>query len=83
VNFFSWVLGGGLPPWFPIAAIYVGIVLLVLVLGVAWWWVPKWQINRLRLTIYDPKAYADVEDNFRKTLGQLFGGIAVLLVYRT
>jgi hypothetical protein len=36
--------------------------------------VPKWQISRLRLTIYDPKAHADVEDNFRKTLGQLFGG---------
>src|SRR6478735_5470125 len=27
----------------------------------------------------DTKARADVEDNFRKTIGQLLGGIAVLL----
>lgn len=40
---------------------------------------PIWQVNRLRLTICDPKAYADIEDNFRKTLGQAFGGVAVLL----
>jgi amino acid transporter len=68
-----------MPPWLLTGATYVGIALLVLILGVLWWWVPKWQVNRLRLTIYDPKAYADVEDNFRKTIGQLFGGVAVLL----
>jgi uncharacterized protein YjbI with pentapeptide repeats len=60
-------------------AISVGMGLLVLALLAAWWWVPKWQVSTLRLTVYDPKASADVEDNFRKTLGQLFGGIAVLL----
>ena len=54
----------------------VGIGLLIFLL---WWWLPKWQVNRLRLMVYDPKANADVEDNFRKTLGQLFGGIVVLL----
>ena len=32
-----------------------------------WWRLPKWQVDRLRLTIRDPKARADVEDNFRKT----------------
>jgi hypothetical protein len=42
-------------------------------------WVPKWQANRLRLKIRDPKARADVEDNFRKTIGQLLGGAAVLI----
>src|SRR3954468_6216363 len=44
-----------------------------------WWRLPKWQVNRLRMTIRDAKARADVEDNFRKTMGQLLGGIAVLL----
>jgi hypothetical protein len=58
----------------------VGVIagLAVLSLG-AWWWLPKWQINHLRLTIYDPKAWADVEDNFRKTIGQLLGGAIVLV----
>jgi hypothetical protein len=53
----------------------------VLALGAWWlWWrLPKWQVNRLRMTIRDAKARADVEDNFRKTIGQLLGGAAVLL----
>jgi uncharacterized protein YjbI with pentapeptide repeats len=42
-----------------------------------WWRLPKRQINRFR--IGDAKARADVEDNFRKTIGQLLGGAAVLL----
>jgi hypothetical protein len=33
----------------------------------------------LSLKIRDPKARADVEDNFRKTVGQLLGGAAGLL----
>src|SRR6202163_380501 len=44
-----------------------------------WWRLPKRQVNRLRLTIRDPKARADVEDNFRKTVGQALGGAAVLI----
>jgi len=44
-----------------------------------WWRLPKRQVERLRLTIRDPKARADVEDNFRKTIGQLLGGAAVLV----
>src|SRR5215469_16520114 len=44
-----------------------------------WWRLPKRQADRLRLTIRDPKARADVEDNFRKTIGQLLGGAAVLI----
>jgi hypothetical protein len=44
-----------------------------------WWRLPKRQVDRLRLTIRDAKARADVEDNFRKTIGQLLGGAAVLI----
>jgi Pentapeptide repeats (8 copies) len=44
-----------------------------------WWRLPKRQVDRLRHTLRDPKARADVEDNFRKTIGQLLGGAAVLL----
>ena len=36
-------------------------------------------MNRLALKIRDPKARADVEDNFRKTVGQALGGAAVLI----
>ena len=43
-----------------------------------WWRFPKRQVERFRLTIRDPKARADVEDNFRKTITQVFGGIVVL-----
>jgi hypothetical protein len=44
-----------------------------------WWRVPKRQANLLSLKIRDPKARADVEDNFRKTIGQLLGDAAVLI----
>ncbi len=44
-----------------------------------WWRLPKRQVHRLRLSIRDPKARADVEDNIRKTVGQLIGGAAVLV----
>jgi hypothetical protein len=42
-----------------------------------WWWLPKREADRLRLT--DAKARADAEDNFRKTSGQIIGGAAVLI----
>jgi uncharacterized protein YjbI with pentapeptide repeats len=44
-----------------------------------WLYWPRWQVKRLRSTMPDTKARADVEDNFRKTAGQLIGGAAVLL----
>jgi uncharacterized protein YjbI with pentapeptide repeats len=59
--------------WVPIAVVVSVIAALAF-----WWWWPKWQVNRLALEIKDPKARADVEDNFRKTVGQLLGGAAVL-----
>jgi hypothetical protein len=46
-----------------------------------WWRLPKWQLNRLepQIPAENPKERADVEDNFRKTVGQLLGGAAVLI----
>ena len=57
------------------------VIAMVLLFGIWWlWWrLPKWQVNRLALKIRDPKARADVEDNFRKTVGQALGGAAVLI----
>jgi hypothetical protein len=42
-----------------------------------WWWMPKWQMRSI--TAADPKARADIEDNFRKTIGQLVVGAMVLV----
>jgi hypothetical protein len=64
-----------MPWWAP----WVAAGVLVVIATMVWWWVPKWQANRLSLKIRDPKARADVEDNFRKTIGQLLGGAAVLI----
>jgi hypothetical protein len=44
-----------------------------------WWQLPKRQAERLRMTVRDAKARTDIEDNFRKTIGQLLGGAAVLI----
>jgi hypothetical protein len=44
-----------------------------------WWLLPKQETDRLELKIRDAKARADVEDNYRKTVGQALGGVAVLL----
>lgn len=41
------------------------------------WWVPKWQMQSV--TAGDPKERAEIEDNFRKTVAQVLGGIAVLI----
>ena len=42
-----------------------------------WWRLPKRQVDRLALPT--TKESADVEDNFRKTVGQVIGGAAVLI----
>ena len=54
---------------------------LVLLAGIWWlWWrLPKRQVRGLDIQIHDPKARADIEDNFRKTLSQALGGAAVLI----
>jgi Pentapeptide repeats (8 copies) len=53
-----------------VAAGIAAIILLAAALWLLWWWFPKWQVKR-RFEISDPKARADVEDNFRKTVSQL------------
>src|SRR6516164_8432135 len=59
-----------------ILLIVVGSVALLV--GIcAWWWVPKWQMQSVRVP--DPKDRADIEDNFRKTVGQALGGLFILL----
>ena len=54
-----------------VAAVVVGFVLL-------WWWMPKWQMRAI--TAPDPKDRADIEDNFRKTIGQALGGVAAAFI---
>jgi len=57
------------------------ITLLVLIAGAilsaVWWWVPKRQMRGL--TFENDKDRAATEDNFRKTVGQVIGGAAVLV----
>ena len=62
--------------WLITVAIVLAAVLSALA---AWWWLPKWQVARFRPEISDPKGRADVEDSFRKSIGQLIGGAAVIL----
>jgi uncharacterized protein YjbI with pentapeptide repeats len=64
-------------PWLLIGA-SAAVVVSVFVWWL-WWRLPKRQVERLRHAIRDPKARTDVEDNYRKTAGQLLGGAAVLL----
>jgi uncharacterized protein YjbI with pentapeptide repeats len=57
-------------------------VLASLLLAIVWWlwWrLPKREVARLSLKIRDPKARTEIEDNFRKTVGQALGGAAVLI----
>ena len=44
-----------------------------------WWRLPERRVAQLALKIPDPKARADTEDNFRKTVGQALGGAVVLI----
>jgi hypothetical protein len=61
-----WWIGTGVAAVVPAAAVWW-----------LWWRLPKRQMRSI--TLGDPKARADIEDNFRKTIGQALGGIAVLL----
>jgi hypothetical protein len=81
-----WLLGGVavaviLGAWLSSTLLWLlaGVVAAALVVFAWWlWWsLPKRQADRFRLT--DAKTRADVEDNFRKTAGQLLGGVAVLV----
>jgi len=57
----------------------VGLSAVAALLWLWWWRFPRRQVDRLRLSVRDPKARADIEDNLRKTIGQLIGGFAVLI----
>jgi hypothetical protein len=61
--------------WWPLLA-GVGVAAALYVAWWLWWRLPKRQARRLNLL--DDKTRADVEDNFRKTISQVFGGAAVL-----
>jgi uncharacterized protein YjbI with pentapeptide repeats len=68
--------------WAVVIAVSATIIAALALLWLIWWlwWrLPKRQVARLSLKIRDPKARADVEDNFRKTIGQALGGAAVLI----
>jgi hypothetical protein len=68
-----------MPQSIVITSAAVGLAAIAALLWFWWWRFPKRQVDRLRLTIRDPKARADIEDNLRKTIGQLIGGAAVLI----
>ena len=72
---------GAVAAWWP--WLLAGAVIAALLYGVVWllWWrLPKRQMRSV--TAADPKDRADIEDNFRKTIGQLLGGAAVLCSHR-
>ena len=62
--------------WLSIA---IAVIATLVFCAAVWWWLPKRQVARLALKIRDPRARADVEDNFRKTVGQALGGAVVLV----
>src|SRR5438045_9724194 len=65
--------------WVVITSAAVGLAAVGTLLWFWWWRFPKRQVDRLQLTIRDPKARAEIEDNLRKTIGQLIGGTMVLV----
>jgi uncharacterized protein YjbI with pentapeptide repeats len=68
-----------LPVWITFGLAVLAALLLATAIWWLWWQLPKREAARLALKIRDAKARADVEDNYRKTVGQALGGIAVLL----
>jgi uncharacterized protein YjbI with pentapeptide repeats len=69
----------GLPVGITFGLTVLTALLLATAIWWLWWWLPKREAARLALKIRDAKARADVEDNYRKTIGQALGGIVVLL----
>ena len=63
--------------WVSIALIAVACIVAGAALCAIWWWLPKLQMRGL--TFDNDKDRAATEDNFRKTVGQVIGGAAVLV----
>jgi hypothetical protein len=59
--------------------IIVPLVLLPWGVWFLWWQLPKLLVSSLALKIRDPKARADVEDNFRKTIFQAITGVGAAI----
>jgi uncharacterized protein YjbI with pentapeptide repeats len=71
----SWQWNG----WTLVAIAIDAALVLAAAIWWLWWRLPRRQVERLSIQIPDPKARADAEDNFRKTVGQALGGAAVLI----
>jgi uncharacterized protein YjbI with pentapeptide repeats len=67
-----------LPGWITLGLAVLAALLVGIAIWWLWWRLPKREVARLALKIRDAKARADVEDNYRKTVGQALGGIVVL-----
>ena len=77
--FQRWWLSRQWNGWTLIAIAIDAALVLVAAIWWLWWRLPRRQVTRLSIQIPDPKARADAEDNFRKTVGQALGGVAVLI----
>lgn len=58
--------------------ITVGATFLIILIFFVFWLVPKWQVSSLREN-YDKKELSQLENEFRKTLAQILGGIAIIV----
>jgi uncharacterized protein YjbI with pentapeptide repeats len=77
--FQRWWLSRQWNGWILIAIAIDAAVVLLAAIWWLWWRLPRRQVTRLSIQIPDPKERADVEDNFRKTVGQALGGAVVLI----
>jgi uncharacterized protein YjbI with pentapeptide repeats len=64
-------------PWSLAAAVGGTVAVGLMAVWALWWRLPRWQTERLQIT--EPKDRANIEDNFRKTVSQIIGGVAVLI----
>jgi Pentapeptide repeats (8 copies) len=60
--------------WWPFSLLPIALVAVWWL----WWRLPKREVAKLRLSIRKQKDRVDVEDTFRKSIGQAIGAIAVL-----
>ena len=58
--------------------IWIGLIFLVLALLI-WALAPIWIVKRFSIT--EPRERADVEDNYRKTVGQAIGAVALIVTF--